>query len=39
VHNNGHGARLMVNGVDFLKMFIANPLKKLVSPIKEVVVE
>lgn len=39
VHNNGHGARLMVNGVDFLKMFIANPFKKLVSPIKEVVVE
>jgi pimeloyl-ACP methyl ester carboxylesterase len=39
VHNNTHGARLAVKGVDFLKMFIANPYKKLVSPIGEVTVE
>lgn len=39
VHNNGHGARLYVNGVDFLKMFMQAPYKKLVSPIKEVVIE
>lgn len=39
VHNNGHGARLAMKGVDFLKMFLANPYKKLVSPLKEVIVE
>lgn len=38
-HNNGHGARLGMNGIDFLKMFIANPYKKLVSPLKEVTIE
>jgi hypothetical protein len=39
VHNNGHGVRLAMKGVDFLKMFLANPYKKLVSPLKEVIVE
>ncbi|WP_315815346.1 hypothetical protein [Paraflavitalea speifideaquila] len=39
VRNNTHGARLAVKGVDFLKMFIAHPYKKLVSPIPEVTVE
>lgn len=39
VHNNGHGARYYVNGVDFLEMFMKEPYKKLVSPIKEVTIE
>lgn len=39
VHDNGHGARYYVNGVDFLKTFLENPYKKLVSPIKEVRIE
>ncbi|AXY72594.1 alpha/beta fold hydrolase [Paraflavitalea soli] len=39
VHNNGHGARLGMKGVDFAKMFLTNPYKKLVSPLKEVTVE
>jgi pimeloyl-ACP methyl ester carboxylesterase len=39
VHNNGHGARFGMNGVDFLKMFMDDPYKKIVSPFKEVVIE
>jgi hypothetical protein len=39
VHNNGHGARFYVKGVDFLKMFMDNPYKQMVSPLKEAVVE
>ncbi|WP_276484049.1 alpha/beta fold hydrolase [Paraflavitalea pollutisoli] len=39
VHDNGHGARYYVNGVDFLKSFLENPYQKLVSPIKEVRIE
>lgn len=39
VHNNGHGARFYVEGIDFLKMFMADPYKKLVSPVKNVVIE
>lgn len=39
VHNNGHGARFIVNGIDFLKMFMDDPYKKLVSPVKNVIIE
>lgn len=39
VHDNGHGARYYVNGVDFLKMFLTAPYQKLVSPIREVRIE
>jgi hypothetical protein len=39
VHNNGHGARFAVDGVDFLKMFMADPYRKLISPTKNVVIE
>lgn len=39
VHNNAHGARWMVDGVDYLKMFMADPYKKIVSGSKNVVVE
>ncbi|MDF2190593.1 alpha/beta hydrolase [Paraflavitalea sp. CAU 1676] len=39
VHNNTHGARYFVNGVDFLEMFIKAPYSKLKSAIKEVTIE
>lgn len=39
VHDNGHGPRLVVNGVDFYKMFMKDPYKKIVSPVKGVVIE
>lgn len=39
VRNNGHGARLAVKGIDFLKMFMDHPFQKIVSSIPEVVVE
>lgn len=39
VRNNGHIARAAMKDVDFVKLFLANPYKKLVSPAKEVKVE
>jgi pimeloyl-ACP methyl ester carboxylesterase len=39
VHNQGHAPALWVNGVDFVKMFMANPYAKLVATIKEVTLE
>ncbi|NII26249.1 alpha/beta hydrolase [Pseudoflavitalea sp. X16] len=39
VHNNGHGARVAMKGIDFVKLFFEAPYKKLVSPFKEVMVE
>ncbi len=39
VHDNGHGAMLKVDGIDFVKMFLDNPYKKIVSPLKKVIVE
>lgn len=39
VHDNGHGARVTTKEIDFLKLFFAAPYKKLVSPIKEVIIE
>lgn len=39
VHDNGHGVRLKVDGVDFVEMFLNNPYKKIISPTKNVVVE
>ncbi len=39
VHNQGHMPGLMVNGIDFLKMFMDNPYKKISSSTKDVVVE
>jgi pimeloyl-ACP methyl ester carboxylesterase len=39
VRNNGHGARLGMKGVDFVKMFMENPYRRIVSPLKEVMVE
>lgn len=39
VQNNGHIARVAMKGVDFLKLFLEAPYKKLVSPFKEVIVE
>lgn len=39
VHNNGHIARVAMQGVDFLKLFLEAPYRKLVSPFKEVIVE
>jgi len=39
IHNNCHGARLVVDGVDYLKPFMQDPYKKLVSGSKNVIVE
>lgn len=39
VRNNGHIARVATKDIDFLKLFLADPYKKIVSPVKEVVVE
>lgn len=39
IHNRAHGAGFGVDGVDFMKMFMGNPYKKIISPIKEVVVQ
>ena len=39
VHNNGHIARVATKEVDFLKLFLEAPYKKLVSPVKGVIVE
>lgn len=39
VHNQGHLPGFMVNGVDFLSLFMNNPYKKIISTVKDVVVE
>lgn len=39
IHNRAHGAGFKVDSIDFIKMFLDNPYKKIISPIKEVVVE
>ncbi|SEW56344.1 alpha/beta hydrolase [Chitinophaga arvensicola] len=39
VHNKGHVPGLKVDGVDFISLFMEDPYKKIISPVKDVLVE
>ncbi|MGG9960233.1 alpha/beta fold hydrolase [Ferruginibacter sp. SUN106] len=39
IHNRAHGSGFGVDGIDFVKMFMENPYKKLISTSKNVIVE
>jgi pimeloyl-ACP methyl ester carboxylesterase len=38
-HNKGHAPGFSVDGVDYVKLFLANPLRKLISQSKDLVIE
>ena len=39
IHNRAHGPGFGIDGIDFVKMLLDNPYKKIISTSKNVVVE